>query len=207
MIFHCSVFFFICKEEKPEQSTVLFTSSANVAFFYTSTCLLQRNSMLCISRKRKVIQRSIVLLFSLNCTIFILVFRLHSYLNIESMRPNNSSSSQSRFEQDIYKQCPSISNTNSPKTISEDVHLLLRYSPRDDDKDGLHLQIAASYLLSQNLQELSSEQGIHTYMTIFLSEHYSEDTFIRLKRWFESIFTPYTSKTEIIPMKTNAPSI
>lgn len=44
---------------------------------------------------------------------------------------------------------------------------------------------------------------MHTYITIFLSENYPNNTYIRLKQWFQSIFTPYTMKTEILPLQNN----
>jgi hypothetical protein len=74
----------------------------------------------------------------------------------------------------------------------QDVYLLLRYSPGGDNEDGLHLLLTTSYLLSKNLQRLSIQQRMRTRVTVFLSEGFTNDTSKRLKKWFESIYTPYT---------------
>jgi hypothetical protein len=80
----------------------------------------------------------------------------------------------------------------------QDVYLLLRYAPRGDQKGGLYLQLATSYLLSKNLQRLSSKQKMRTKMVIFLSESFQDDMYKRLVKWFEAIYTPYIQAVHII---------
>ncbi len=157
-----------------------------------------------------------------NCAIFIIQrWPLRSFTDFNSMmitQPIIPLLFQNRFEpisdlfkQDIYNQCRSFSQRNyllksrernNDKTnVSQDVYLLLRYSPRRDDEGGLYLQMATSYLLSQNLQQLSIQQQTRTHVAIFLNENYT-----RLEQWFKSIYAPYTSVTHIIRIKNDTES-
>ncbi|CAF1208365.1 unnamed protein product [Rotaria sordida] len=124
-------------------------------------------------------------------------------------------------KQDVYNNCKlfsqkshsseplQLNNHNNQffshnRTITlENIYLLLRYSPRVDDESGLYLQIATSYLLSQNLQQLSIQQQSRTRIAIFLSENYTNLTYTRLEQWFKSIYEPYTSVTHIIRIKND----
>lgn len=116
------------------------------------------------------------------------------------------------FKQDIYNQCQSFFqksnlfptlNYSIHQTISlEDIYLLIYYSPRRDDEGGLYLQMATSYLILQNLQQLSIQQQNRTHIAIFLSEDYTHALYTRLEQWFKSIYTPYTATTHIIRTKT-----
>jgi hypothetical protein len=73
----------------------------------------------------------------------------------------------------------------------QDVHLIMRYSPRVDAEGGLNLSVATSYLISKNLQRLSLAQRNRTRMTVFLSEKFDESTYSRMDAWFRQIYEPY----------------
>jgi hypothetical protein len=146
------------------------------------------------------------------------------YTNFNSILIPKSIIFQNRFEpipdlfkQDIYNQCRSISqrsyilqplSSHNHKINSlQDVYLLLHYSPRTDDEGGLYLQMATSYLLSQNLQQLSIEQQTRTRVAVFLNENYTNLMYTRLEQWFKSIYTPYTLGTHIIRLKNDNESL
>lgn len=165
----------------------------------------------------------IILIILFPCAVFLIVFHLqwhpfYSSIHLDSKLPTTQSQSiRDNLKNDIYQQCktfsqriylsqPPLSNNHQTKT-SQDVYLLIHYSPRKDDEGGLYLQIATSYLLSQNLQRLSPQQQNHTHLTIFLHKNYANVMYKRLKQWFESIFIPYTSTIDIIPLKNNNQSL
>jgi hypothetical protein len=111
------------------------------------------------------------------------------------------------FKESVYKKCKSFSpkrqqlgplQSNNHHDDLQDVYLLLRYSPKSDDEGGLYLQMATSYLISQNLEQLSIEQQNRTRVAVFLSKNYTNIVYNRLERWFKSIYTPYTAATDII---------
>jgi hypothetical protein len=120
------------------------------------------------------------------------------------------------LKQAVYNECRSFSqrsrllgplkrNTSNgmlffpnPSAAVQDIHLLLRYSPRSDKEGGLYLQLATSYLLSQNLQRLSAQQRMRTRVSVFLGEKYPIDIYERLSAWFKSIYAPYSAVTNIM---------
>ncbi|CAF3519819.1 unnamed protein product [Rotaria sp. Silwood1] len=124
-------------------------------------------------------------------------------------------------KQNVYNQCKSFSQkshslealqhnnrnnqfiSSNRTTTLENVYLLLRYSPRRNDESGLYLQVATSYLLSQNLQQLSIQQQSRIRVAIFLSENYTHAMYSRLEQWFKSIYEPYTDVTHIIRTKND----
>ncbi|CAF3147297.1 unnamed protein product [Rotaria sp. Silwood2] len=140
-------------------------------------------------------------------------------LTTKSMTPvtfqNRLKSISNRVKHDVYNHCKSFSQKSNllepfqpnnqfslnRTTTLENVYLLLHYSPRRDDEHGLYLQIATSYLLSKNLQQLSIQQQIRTRVAIFLSENYTNVTYTRLEQWFKSIYEPYTNVTHIFRTK------
>jgi hypothetical protein len=60
------------------------------------------------------------------------------------------------------------------------------------------LQLATSYLISQNLQQLSIQQQTRTRVAVFLNENYTNVMYNRLEKWFKSIYAPYTAITHIV---------
>ena len=113
----------------------------------------------------------------------------------------------------VYKLCQSFSQRNHPLQtwppnhslidVSEDVYLLLDYSPRRDEQNGLYLQMATSYLLLENLQKLSREQQTRTHVIIVLKEISNDTAYTRLAQWFRSIYTPYIATINIIRIEDN----
>ena len=77
----------------------------------------------------------------------------------------------------------------------------MRYSPRQVKEGGLYLQLATSYLLSKNLQQLSLQQRARTRVDVFLSETYSNEMYNRLEQWFKAIYGPYSVATRVICTK------
>jgi hypothetical protein len=162
--------------------------------------------------------------FFLFCVIGITLYHLtlwslryldfHSILSYGSTAPCFDVSKEA-----VYNQCKSFSqrsrllgplrrNTSNGElffphenTSLQDVYLLLRYSPRREDEGGLYLQLATSYLLSKNLQRLSIQQQTRTRAAVFLSANYTTNMYERLKRWFNSIYAPYTKTTHVIHTK------
>lgn len=112
------------------------------------------------------------------------------------------------LKQNVYNYCKSFSETthqnfsaNMNSTL-ENIHILIRFSPKSvDDEDGLYLQIATSFLISQSLQQLSIEQQAHTRISIFLSENYTNIMYEKLEQWLNTIYQPYTNLTNIIRTK------
>lgn len=113
----------------------------------------------------------------------------------------------------VYKLCQSFSQRNDPLRtsssdhalidVSDDVYLLLDYSPRRDEPNELYLQMATSYLLLENLQKLSREQQTRTHVIIVLREIANDAAYTRLAQWFRSIYTPYIATINIIRIDDN----
>lgn len=110
----------------------------------------------------------------------------------------------------VYKFCQTFSQRNnalqtwSPNhEVSEDVYLLLDYTPRKDEHNGVYLQMATSYLLLENLQKLSREQQTRTHVIIVLKEISNDAAYTRLAQWFRSIYTPYIATINIIRLEDN----
>ena len=136
-----------------------------------------------------------------------------SIIIVRSQHQYRSKSIIDHSKEDVYEHCRSFAQRNSqlqtllpnhsPINIFEDVYLLIDYSPKNDDQDELYLQMATSYLLLDNLQQLSREQQIRTHVLIFLRDISPNATQKRLARWFRSIYTPYTATTDIIRMQND----
>lgn len=164
-------------------------------------------------------KKFLILIILFSCLIFIILFDIQwwslfssTYLDFQSI--NQTQITSDKIKEEVYHQCKTISqrayipisNTHANKTY-QNIYLFIQYIPRKDDEGDLYLQLATSYLLLQNLQQLSIEQQNHTYLIIFLHENFRTIMYKRLEQWFKSLFIPYISTIDIIPLKNNSQSL